>query len=71
MTDTFTRFVLHHKFNAIFCNPNKGQEKGSVENKVGYQRRNFFVPVPTVTDLIQFNKDILTRCDEDMNREHL
>ncbi|MFZ5610957.1 MAG: IS21 family transposase [Bacillota bacterium] len=70
LTDTFTRFVLHHKFNAIFCNPNKGQEKGSVENKVGYQRRNFFVPVPTVTDLIQFNKDILTRCDEDMNREH-
>lgn len=70
LTDTFTRFMLHHKFNAVFCNPNKGQEKGSVENKVGYKRRNFFVPVPTVTDLAQFNKELLNRCDEDMNRAH-
>lgn len=70
LADTFSRFVLHHKFQPVFCNPNKGNEKGSVENKVGYKRRNFFVPVPTIVDLEQFNKDLLVRCDEDMKREH-
>lgn len=70
LADSFARFVLHHKFKAVFCNPNKGQEKGSVENKVGYKRRNFFVPVPTIIDLVEFNKNLLNLCDEDMNREH-
>ena len=70
LADSFSRFVLHHKFNAVFCNPNKGQEKGSVENKVGYKRRNYFVPVPTIIDLAEFNKNLLILCDEDMNREH-
>lgn len=70
LADTFSRFTLHHKFEAVFCNPNKGNEKGSVENKVGYKRRNFFVPVPTIIDLEQFNKELLIRCDDDMKREH-
>jgi len=70
LADTFSRFTLHHKFEAAFCNPNKGNEKGSVENKVGYKRRNFFVPVPTIVDLEQFNRELLNRCDEDMKREH-
>lgn len=70
LADTFSRFVLHHKFNAKFCNPNKGQEKGNVENKIGFKRRNFFVPVPTITDLEEFNKKLLSQCDEDMNRQH-
>jgi transposase len=70
LADSFGRFVLHHRFNPVFCNPNKGQEKGSVENKVGYKRRNFFVPVPTIINLNEFNENLLIRCDEDMNREH-
>lgn len=70
LADSFSRFVMHHRFRAVFCNPNKGQEKGSVENKVGYKRRNYFVPVPTVTDLAEFNKNLLVICDEDMNRNH-
>ena len=70
LTDIFSRFILHHSFKAEFCNPGKGNEKGSVENKVGYKRRNFFVPMPTVYDLGEFNRDLLKRCDEDMNRLH-
>ena len=70
LTNHLERFVLHYGFNAAFCNPNKGQEKGSVENKVGYKRRNFFVPVPTITDLKGFNKTLLNRCDNDLNRMH-
>lgn len=70
LADSFSRFVMHHKFKAKFCNPNKGQEKGSVENKVGYKRRNFFVPVPQIVDLEAFNKNLLIQCDEDIKREH-
>lgn len=70
LADGFSRFVLHHRFNAVFCNPAKGQEKGHVEGKVGYNRRNFLVPVPKVIDLQTFNEQLFKTCDEDMNREH-
>lgn len=70
LADGFSRFVLHHRFNAVFCNPNKGQEKGHVEGKIGYNRRNFLVPIPKVTDIDEFNERLLQTCDEDMKREH-
>jgi len=70
LTDGFTRFMLHYRFEASFCNPAKGNEKGNVENKVGYSRRNMFVPVPTITDFDQYNAELLSRCDSDMDREH-
>ena len=50
LTDGFNRFMLHYRFQADFCNPASGNEKGNVENKVGYSRRNAFVPVPTIAD---------------------
>lgn len=46
LTDAFLRFKNHYGFVAAFCNPGKGNEKGNVENKVGYHRRNLLVPVP-------------------------
>ena len=70
LTDGFSRFVLHHRFNAVFCNPNKGQEKGHVETKVGYKRRNFMVPIPVIHDLNKYNERLLKLCDEDMDRIH-
>ena len=70
ITDGFYRFMLHHRFEADFCTPGKGNEKGSVENKVGYTRRNMLVPVPVITDFDAFNEELLRRCDEDHEREH-
>ena len=70
LTDGFYRFMLHHRFEADFCNPDSGNEKGSVENKVGYDRRNMLVPVPTIDDFDGYNNDLLRRCDEDHNRPH-
>lgn len=70
LSDGFHRFMLHHRFAAEFCNPNKGNEKGSVENKVGYTRRNMLVPVPTITDFDAFNEGLLQLCDDDHEREH-
>jgi Transposase and inactivated derivatives len=50
MADLFLRFKAHYGFEVTFCNPYAGHERGNVENKVGF-RRNFFVPLPTVTDI--------------------
>jgi hypothetical protein len=62
--------MMHYGFRSNFCNPNSGHEKGSVENKVGYHRRNMLVPVPEFKDLKEYNKEVLLKCDQDMNRMH-
>jgi transposase len=59
LTELFSRFKLHYRFEARFCNPNSGHEKGNVENKVGTLRRNMFVPVPEVYDIEEYNAGLL------------
>jgi transposase len=70
LTEGFKRFVEHYGIEPVFCNPAAGWEKGNVENKVGYERRNMFVPVPTILDFDQFNRKLLECCEKDMQREH-
>ena len=66
----FRRFMLHYRFKAEFCNRAAGNEKGHVENKVGYSRRNAFVPVPTITDFEEFNSWLWEWCEKDAERLH-
>ncbi len=63
--DRFTAFRAHYTFEARFCNPARGQEKGGVEGLVGFARRNFLVPVPEVADLEDLNAQLLERCATD------
>ncbi len=70
LSQGFLRFMMHYGFQSNFCNPNSGNEKGSVENKVGYHRRNLFVPIPEFRDLREYNKELLNKLDEDMDRKH-
>ena len=70
LTDGFYPFVNQYGFEPCFCNPNSGHEKGNVENKVGYHRRNILVPVPRFAELQSYNQKLLGICDEDMAREH-
>jgi transposase len=70
LTKGFLRFMMHYGFQSNFCNPNSGHEKGPVENKVGYHRRNMLVPIPEFKDLKEYNKELLLICDQDMNRVH-
>jgi len=58
----FVKFRSYYTFNARFCNPAKGQEKGGVEGLVGFSRRNFMVPIPEVTDFTELNDFLLKRC---------
>ena len=70
MTERFTRFCEHYRFKPVFMNPESGWEKGNVENKVGYLRRNMLVPVPQFPKLSEKNAELLRECDGNMQREH-
>lgn len=70
LTNGFTRFMLHYRFQADFCNPASGNEKGNVENKVGYIRRNAVVPVPTITNFEDFSEYLLEWCGKYAERPH-
>lgn len=70
ITERFQRFCEHYRFRPVFMNPDAGWEKGNVENKVGYLRRNELVPVPEFKDLDVKNRELLHACTLDMEREH-
>ena len=70
LTEMFMRFAMHHRFKADFCNPDSAREKGNVENKVGYIRRNYLVPPPKIENLDEFNRALLEDCMADLQREH-
>jgi hypothetical protein len=55
-------------FEAHFCLVRRAQEKGHVENLVGYARRNFLVPVPSVPSFAALNEDLQARCRQDLQR---
>lgn len=70
VTERFQRFCEHYRIKPVFMNPESGWEKGNVENKVGYLRRNELVPVPCFDSLAEENINLLKRCEIDMQREH-
>ncbi len=70
LTELFLRFKCHYGFSVSFCNPGSGHEKGHVENKVGYLRRNLLVPVPTVESLEEWNQELLQLAEQDFQRPH-
>lgn len=70
ITERFQRFREHYRFEAVFMNPESGWEKGNVENKVGYSRRNFLVPVPRFMSLADYNAHAFETSDNDGDREH-
>jgi transposase len=58
----FIAFRSYYTFEAVFCNPGRGNEKGGVEGLVGYARRNYLVPVPEVETFDELNELLLKRC---------
>lgn len=64
----FSALRAHYLFDSIFCAPRKGNEKGAVENGVGYVRRNALVPLPKVDSFDELNEVLLAWCDRDRNR---
>jgi transposase len=60
--DQFVKFRSYYTFDARFCNPASGWEKGGVEGLVGFARRNFLVPLPEVTGYEELNTLLAERC---------
>lgn len=67
-TARFVGFRSHWRFEAEFCTPAEGHEKGGVENEVGRFRRNHWVPVPRAGDLEELNRRLLAECQVDEAR---
>ena len=66
----YTALSAHYGFDALFCNPAEGQEKGLVEGLVGWSRRNILVPVPRINSLEELNLLLIQRCKEYL-RHHI
>ena len=60
--DYYRIFAAHYVFATDFCNVASGNEKGLVENLVGYSRNNFLVPVPWVDSMDSLNEQLLVSC---------
>ncbi len=54
----------HYLFDSDYCRSGEPNEKGSVENGVGYVRRHVCVPVPRVDSLEEFNDQLLAWCSK-------
>lgn len=70
LRDLFVRFSCHYRFEAIFCNPNSGNEKGNVENKCGYGRRNWCVPISIFESHEKLSEELDELAQKDMDRPH-
>jgi transposase len=68
LTAWFIAFRSHWQYQAEFCTPSEGHEKGGVEGEVGYFRRNHWVPVPVASDLAALNRQLLEDCRTDESR---
>jgi len=58
----FGKFRAYYSFDARFCNPDSGHEKGGVEGLVGFARRNYMVPFPEAASLEELNEKVLRQC---------
>ena len=67
-TTRFIAFRSHWGFQAEFCTPGEGHEKGGVENENGQYRRNYMVPVPKVRNLEELNQLLANGAAEEQTR---
>jgi transposase len=63
--DSFILFRSHYLFESHYCNPAAGNEKGRVEDGVGYSRRNFLSPPPVVASFEELNARLREQCQAD------
>ncbi|MFP5209297.1 MAG: IS21 family transposase [Acidobacteriota bacterium] len=58
-TRAFSELQSHYLFGEKFGRPAKGNDKGKVENLVGYTRRNFMVPIPRAASWEALNEQFV------------
>ncbi|MBJ6361857.1 IS21 family transposase [Paenibacillus sp. GCM10012307] len=70
LTEGFQRFCAHYRMEAVFCNPYSGHEKGHVESKCGYSKRNWAVPIPVFESQEQLAVFFAEQAGQDRERLH-
>ncbi len=68
-TREFLRLESHYLFEHHFCRVRCPNEKGHVENLLGFARRNFLVPIPQVASLETLNAQLAEHCRRDLQRK--
>lgn len=63
--DAFVSLRMHYLYEAVFCNPASGHEKGSVENLVGTFRRRYLSPMPEFGSYSDLNEYLLECCEKE------
>ncbi len=58
----FSQMRGRYRFESHYCNPHSGNEKGSVENAVGFLRRNPLVPVPSFSSMAELDRHLADGC---------
>ncbi|MEM9964146.1 MAG: IS21 family transposase [Asticcacaulis sp.] len=58
----FQAMASHYLFDAEFCNPASGWEKGQVEKNVQDTRHRLWIPIPTFPNLAALNNWLEERC---------
>jgi transposase len=66
--EQFISLRTHYLYNANFCKPAKGSEKGGVESAVKYIQQNYFVPYPDVSSFEELNEHLLKCCMKDLDK---
>ena len=62
LQDEFLKFKSFYCFEAEFCGPGKGNEKGLVENLVKYTRNNYFLPYIDFQGFDKLNEALHAKC---------
>jgi transposase len=66
--DAFIGFRTHYLYQAEFCNVRAGWEKGGVEGRVGYVRRNWLIPVLEFESWSALNAYLRHQCEQELSR---
>lgn len=66
----FSLFCAHYGFEPRFRDPCSGHGKGSVENAVGFVRRNLMVPMPSAESFQTLTRVWLDECERVAGSDH-
>lgn len=66
--ESFLSFRTHYLFQAEFCNVASGWEKGGVEGRVGYARRNWLIGAPNFSSWEELNCYLTEQCRREQER---
>ncbi len=69
LQDEFLKLKAFYAFEAEFCGPGKGNEKGLVENLVKYTRNNYFLPYLDFKGFNHLNEKLITKCWNKLNKQ--